>query len=65
MFALLLFLAITAVAVAQYAMGSALILVPWLAVGPLLASLVLPPRITAVLASWAMLLGILPVNGLA
>jgi len=57
-FALLLFLAITAVAVAQYAMGSALILVPWLAVGPLLASLVLPPRITAVLASWAMLLGI-------
>ena len=57
-FALLLFLAITAVAVAQYAMGSALILVPWLAVGPLLASLVLPPRITAVLASWALLLGI-------
>jgi hypothetical protein len=57
-FALLLFLAITAVAVAQYAMGSALLLVPWLAVGPLLASLVLPPRITAVLASWALLLGI-------
>src|SRR5712671_3761871 len=57
-FALLLFLAITAVAVAQYAMGSALILVLWLAVGPLLASLVLPPRITAVLASWALLLGI-------
>ena len=56
--ALLLFLAITAVAVAQYRMVSGPILVPWLAVGPLLASLVLPPRITAVLAGWAMLLGI-------
>jgi sigma-B regulation protein RsbU (phosphoserine phosphatase) len=56
-FALLLCLAITAVAVAQYRTGSGLIPVPWLAVGPLLASLVLPPRITAVLAGWAMLLG--------
>lgn len=56
--ALVLFLAITAAAVAQYRTGSALIPVPWLAVGPLLASLVLPPRITAVLAGWAMLLGL-------
>ena len=56
-FALVLCLAITAVAVSQYRTGSGLILVSWLAVGPLLASLVLPPRITAVLAGWATLLG--------
>jgi phosphoserine phosphatase RsbU/P len=56
-YALVLCLAITAVAVAQYRTGGGLIPVPWLAVGPLLASLVLPPRITAVLAGWAMLLG--------
>jgi hypothetical protein len=55
--ALLVFLAIAAVAVAQYRTGSNLIPVPWLAVGPLLASLMLPPRVTAVLACWAMLLG--------
>ncbi len=57
-FALVLFLAITAVAVAQYSTGRGLIPVAWLAVGPLLASLVLPPRITAVLAGWALLLGV-------
>jgi hypothetical protein len=56
--ALLLVLGITAVAAAQYAAGHALIPVAWLAVGPLLASLVLPPRISAVLAGWALLLGI-------
>jgi phosphoserine phosphatase RsbU/P len=56
-FALLVCLAIAAVAAAQYRMGSALIPVPWLAVGPLLASLVLPARITAMLAGWAVLLG--------
>jgi sigma-B regulation protein RsbU (phosphoserine phosphatase) len=56
-FALLAGLAIAAVAVAQYRTGSVLIPVPWLAVGPLLASLVLPPRITAMLAGWALLLG--------
>jgi phosphoserine phosphatase RsbU/P len=55
--ALLLCLVITAVAVAQYGTGSGLIAVAWLAVGPLLASLVLSPRITAVLAAWAILLG--------
>ena len=57
-FALMLFLAITAVAVAQYGTARGLIPVAWLAVGPLLASLVLPPRITAVLAGWALLLGL-------
>jgi sigma-B regulation protein RsbU (phosphoserine phosphatase) len=56
-FALLLCLVITAVAVAQFGTGGGLIAVAWLAVGPLLASLVLPPRLTAVLAAWAMLLG--------
>jgi phosphoserine phosphatase RsbU/P len=51
-----LLLAITAVAAAQYAAGPALISVAWLAVGPLLASLVLSPRVTAALAAWAVLL---------
>jgi phosphoserine phosphatase RsbU/P len=55
--ALLLSVAIAAVAVAQHSTGHGLIPVAWLAVGPLLASLVLSPRITAVLACWATLLG--------
>jgi phosphoserine phosphatase RsbU/P len=57
-FALVLFLVITAVAVAQYGTAHGLIPVAWLAVGPLLVSLVLPPLITAALAGWALLLGL-------
>jgi phosphoserine phosphatase RsbU/P len=57
-FALVLLLAITAVAVAQYGTGRGLIPIAWLAVGPLLASLVLSPRITAGLAGWALLLSL-------
>src|SRR5258708_591809 len=57
-FALLLSLAMTAVAVALESAGSGLIPVAWLAVGPLLASLVVRPRITAMLAGWAILLGL-------
>jgi sigma-B regulation protein RsbU (phosphoserine phosphatase) len=56
--ALSLFLAITAVAVAQYTTRHGLVPVAWLSVGPLLASLVLPPWITAGLAGWALLLGL-------
>jgi phosphoserine phosphatase RsbU/P len=56
--ALVLFAVITAVAVAQLGVGSVLIAVAWLAVGPLLASLVLPPRLTAILAAWAVLAGL-------
>jgi phosphoserine phosphatase RsbU/P len=56
--ALVLFAVITAVALAQLGTGSVLIAVAWLAVGPLLASLVLPPRLTAVLAAWAVLAGL-------
>jgi phosphoserine phosphatase RsbU/P len=55
--AVAVFAVITAVALAQLGTGSALIAVAWLAVGPLLASLVLPPRVTAVLAAWAVLAG--------
>ncbi len=51
-----LLLAITAVAAAQYTTDPAIIPVAWLAVGPVLASLVLSPRVTAVLAGWALLL---------
>jgi phosphoserine phosphatase RsbU/P len=62
--ALALFAVITAVALAQFAVGGALIAVAWLAIGPLLASLVLPPRLTAVLAAWAVLAGLgLSVSG--
>jgi hypothetical protein len=53
-----LLLAITAVAVAEYSTGRGLIPIAWLAVGPLLGSLVLSARITAVLAGWSMLLGL-------
>ena len=53
---LMLLLAITAVAAAQYATGPGVIPVAWLAVGPVLASLVLSPWVTAALAGWALLL---------
>jgi sigma-B regulation protein RsbU (phosphoserine phosphatase) len=56
--AVLLGVAITVVAVAQYRTGRGPVAVAWLAVGPLLASLVLRPLITAVLAGWATLLGV-------
>jgi phosphoserine phosphatase RsbU/P len=54
-FAVLLFAGITAVAAAVY---GRLIPVAWLAVGPLLASLVLSPRVTGALSAWALLLGL-------
>lgn len=60
-FALLLALAITAVAVAaHYGTGRGVPFLPvtWLAVGPLLASLVLSPVVTALLAGWSALLGV-------
>lgn len=53
---LMLGLAITAGAAAGYFTGSPVMPVPWLAVGPLLGSLVLSPRVTAALAGWALLL---------
>jgi len=56
--ALILLLAITGAAVAQYTTGRGLIPIAWLSVGPLLASLVLPPWSTAGLAGWALLLGL-------
>jgi hypothetical protein len=56
--ALMLLLAITGAAVAQYSTGRGLVPLAWLAVGPLLASLVLPPWSTAGLAGWALLLGL-------
>jgi hypothetical protein len=56
--AVLSWLAITVLALGAYRTSGGLILVPWLAVGPLLASLVLRPWTTAVLAGWAMLLGL-------
>ncbi len=52
-----LLLAITASAAAEYIAGPGVVTAAWLAVGPLLASLVLSPRITAVVAGWTLLLG--------
>ena len=56
--AVLLGLAITVVAVVQYRTGRGPVAVAWLAVGPLLASLLLRPWVTAALAGWATLLGV-------
>jgi sigma-B regulation protein RsbU (phosphoserine phosphatase) len=55
---LLLALAVTAVAAAQYAAGGPDTTLAWLAIAPLLGSLVLPPRLTALLAGWTVLLGL-------
>jgi phosphoserine phosphatase RsbU/P len=57
-FATALLLAITASAVAVYVTGPGVVTAAWLAVAPLLASLVLSPRITAVVAGWTLLLGL-------
>jgi len=57
-FAAALLLAITASAVAVYVAGPGVVTAAWLAVGPLLASLVLSPRITAVVAGWTLVLGL-------
>ena len=57
-FALALLVATAAVGLAEFGAGHGMIPVAWLSVGPLLASLVLSPRITAVVAGWAVLLGL-------
>ena len=57
-FAVLLVLSMAGVAVAQYTTGRGIIPIAWLSVGPLLASLVLSPWITAGVAAWALLLGV-------
>ena len=54
--ALALALLVTAVAISIYVSGPALVPAAWLASGPLLASLVLSPRVTGLLAGWAVLL---------
>jgi len=57
-FATALLLATTASAVAVYVAGPGVVTAAWLAVGPLLASLVLSPLITAVVAGWTLVLGL-------
>src|SRR5690348_17527789 len=57
-FATALLLAITASAVVVYVAGPGVVTAAWLAVGPLLASLVLSPRITALVAGWTLVLGL-------
>ncbi|HET7013923.1 MAG TPA: PP2C family protein-serine/threonine phosphatase, partial [Streptosporangiaceae bacterium] len=57
-FAIALLVSITASAVLVYVAGPGVVAAAWLAVGPLAASLVLSPRITAVLAGWTLVLGL-------
>lgn len=57
-FAAGLLLVITASAVAVDVAGPGAITAAWLAVGPLLASLVLSPRLTSVVAGWTVVLGL-------
>jgi hypothetical protein len=57
-FATALLVTITASAVAVYIAGPGAVTAAWLAAGPLLASLVLSPRITAVVAGWTVVLGL-------
>ncbi len=54
----LLGLAVTAFAAAQYALGRPVAPEAWLAIAPLLASLVLRPLRTGLLAAWTVLLGL-------
>jgi phosphoserine phosphatase RsbU/P len=55
---LLLAVAVTALAAAQFAAGRPFTALAWLAFAPLLASLLLPPRFTGLLAGWTVMLGL-------
>jgi len=52
-FTLMVGVVTTVIAIAMYVTGRGVIPAAWLSVGPLLASLVLSPRTTALLAGWA------------
>jgi len=49
---------VTVLAAAQFAAGGPFTTLAWLAIAPLVASLVLPPRLTGLLAGWTVLLGL-------
>ncbi|MGI8450308.1 MAG: PP2C family protein-serine/threonine phosphatase [Streptosporangiaceae bacterium] len=51
-------LGVTGLAAAQFASGRLVTTLAWLAIAPLLASVVLPPRLTGLLAGWTVLLGL-------
>jgi phosphoserine phosphatase RsbU/P len=55
---LVLATAVTVLAAVQFVAGRPFTTLAWLAMAPLLASLVLPPRLTALLAGWTVLLGL-------
>ncbi len=55
---MVLALAVTGLAAAQYASGRPVTTLAWLAIAPLLASVVLPPRLTGLLVGWTVLLGL-------
>ncbi len=57
-FTIALLFGITGSAVAVYVTGPGVVTATWLAVGPLLASLVLSPQITVVVAGWTLALGL-------
>ena len=55
---LLLAVAVTGLAAAQFAAGLPVTTLAWLAIAPLLASLMLSPPLTGLLAGWTVLLGL-------
>jgi hypothetical protein len=55
---IILAMAVTALAGAQYAIGQPFTTLAWLAIAPLLGSLVLAPAPTGLLAGWSVLLGL-------
>jgi len=55
---LVLAASVTALAAAQFAEGRLFSTLAWLAIAPLLASLLLSPRLTGLLAGWTVLLGL-------
>jgi len=50
--------AVTVLAAAEFAAGGPFTTLDWLAIAPLLASVVLPPRLTGLLAGWTVALGL-------
>jgi hypothetical protein len=56
--AVVLAVAVTVLAAAQFAAGGPFTTLAWLAIAPLLASLVLPPRLSGLLAGWTVLLAL-------
>ena len=60
---IVLAVAVTGLAAVQFVVGRPFATLAWLAIAPLLASLVLSPRLTGLMAGWTVLLGLVIVFG--